>query len=842
MDATFEWNGLRMVYDKETFREHHETRIPVLERLLSLGWEREQIVCPSPGSMDTEWRVPKAPSEAANREAGRRFKGFPVDIALFDDARYVCDYEHVTALIECKQPSKSEGISQLKIYLGLEPHARMGIWTNGLEFVRIYKLPTSGSFRVVEGSNLPGSRENLILASDEPLTYANLHIPTVKQLKSAFEAILGTITSRDSLSTRREDQLNQISNILLLKLASDHGSVWNSSEPVLFQLCDSPEETAKHIGKTFLEYKTQHPALFSEGETAEILFNDDTIQEIVLRLQLLNIGEMAPTALSMAFQVFRDAALKLGDGQYYTPSRVIEAGVEMMCITRKDVVIDPACGTGGFLSATLMQIASGEADEKTVTQWAHHRLFGVDRDRTNIKLTRALMIGVGDGSTNAHHGDSLRETKWGNNKRGFETVLGDSHYTVVITNPPFGKDLVLSAADAKSSGLTICKHTKGGLASPDYAPTTELGIAFVERAWRILQNGGRLGIILPETYFFSKTYTWFREWVDEHFILRGVLNVPMEAFQGFCRAKTNFYVFEKVGEGEKTERPSWFRDGQVWVSNAATIGLNKDGLDLYIVNRDGERTGVIDDRAIEDVHALLRGQSTETSGYVKAEKLGSSYIAVPTFAANQAEATLRRKVKDALDGFTICSLGELIDKKIITIRNGHGSPSADMRTGDIPYIKVVDLRAGRVNPNSTNMVPKAVAEKYWHGKTSGIRPWAIVTPSRASKNIGEPCMVMPGQEQVVFTKEVLVITVNDGVPIDPFYLYWALRLRDVQKQWQRVVFMQTNREDLGDRYRLIEIPYTDDATKAKEISQAYREYFLGLDQLNKKLEFITDDL
>lgn len=369
-------------------------------------------------------------------------------------------------------------------------------------------------------------------------------------------------------------------------------------------------------------------------------------------------------------------------------------------------------GTGGFLSVALMKIAASGADEKAITQWAHYKLFGVDRDRTNIKFTRALMVGIGDGSTNAHHGDSLRETKWKSDTKGIQTVLGDSRYTVVLTNPSFGKDLVINAADARSSKLEICKHTKGGLASDTYAPTTELGIAFVERAWRILRNGGRLGIVLPETYFFSKSYTWFREWMDTHFILRGALNVPMEAFQGFCRAKTNFYVFEKIGEGEKVETPSWFRDGYVWVSNAPTIGLNKDGLDLYVVNDKGNRTEVIDDKAIDDVRALLKQQSTDTSGYVKAEKMSTSFVAVPTFSGNKSESVLKEKVTQKLKGVTMCSLGELIDTGVISVRGGHGSPSADVRTGDIPYIKVVDLRAGRVNPNSTNMVPKVVAEKF----------------------------------------------------------------------------------------------------------------------------------
>lgn len=831
-----------MAYESIMFKEHHLTRLPVLDNLIKLGWERGQIICPSPDSDDTEWHVPKTPSEATNRETKRSFKGYPVDIAIFDDVEFVNDYEHIVAIIECKEPNKNEGISQLKIYLGLEPHARLGIWTNGTEFVRIYKLPSAGSFKVEESSRLPKPNENLILAGDRKITYSDLHIPTTKELKAAFSALLGVVTSRDTRSTRREDQLNQMSNILLLKLDSDHDGQWDKDDPLLFQLSNSPAQTHNNINEAFANYKTKHPVLFAADEPENIVLDADTVQEIVLRLQLMNIGEMAPTALSMAFQVFRDATLKLGDGQYYTPLRVIEAGTELMCITHKDIVIDPACGTGGFLSAALMKIVSTGISDKAVTQWAHYNLFGVDRDRTNIKLTRALMVGIGDGSTNAHHGDSLRETKWKGDTKGIQSVLSEGRYTVVLTNPPFGKDLVINAADAKSSHLEICKHTKSGQKSDTYAPTTELGIAFVERAWKILQNGGRLGIVLPETYFFSKSYQWFREWMDEHFILRGALNVPMEAFQGFCRAKTNFYVFQKVGNGRKAPIPSWFKDDYVWVSNAPTIGLNKDGLDLFVVDADGKRTDIIDDKALLDVNALMCGKSTASSGYIIAEKMATSYVAVPTFSGNKSESVLEAKVAEKLPGFTMRTLGDLIDDGIISVRGGHGSPSADVRIGDIPYIKVVDLRAGRVNPNSTNMVPEPVAKQFWNGESSGIKAWEIATPSRASKNIGEPCMILPGQERMVLTKEILLFSVAPDAPIDPFYLFWAMRLRDVQSQWQRVIFMQTNREDLGDRYRLIEIPYTEDQKAAESVSKGYRDYFRGLDELQKKFKSMDNDL
>ena len=103
-------------------------------------------------------------------------------------------------------------------------------------------------------------------------------------------------------------------------------------------------------------------------------------------------------------------------------------------------------------------------------------------------------------------------------------------------------------------------------------------------------------------------------------------------------------------------------------------------------------------------------------------------------------------------------------------------------------------------------------------------------------------MILPGQERMVLTKEILLFSVSPNAPIDPFYLFWAMRLRDVQSQWQRVIFMQTNREDLGDRYRLIEIPYTDDKAAAEKVSKCYRDYFIGLDELQKKFDQMDNDL
>lgn len=827
-----------MAYESPSFKEHAEVRLPLLEKLLELGWKREQIICPSPGSADTEWRVPKSPSEATRREKGERFEGYPCDIAMFDDPNHVGEPNHVIILFECKQPGEGAGVEQLETYLGLEPHARLGIWTNGTSFKRVYKLADGTFSEPVEDTRLPSPAENLILVG-KPVSYEGMSVPTERQLTASFSNLLDLIVARDSRSTRSDDRLNEICDMLLVKLDSDAAARRFPEKPVAFQVGGSPAETAVAVNRQFEAYRRRHRALFDANEPASIAFDDETIHAVVAELQKWNLAEMSPVALSLAFQVFRNANLKVGDGQYFTPMRVVEAGTAMMGIDARDRVIDPACGTGGFLCQAFLSVA-GQEGEAEASRWAHDNLFGVDLDDINIKLTRSLMVGIGDGATNAYLGDSLRESKWGSETHGIRDALGDGGYTVVLTNPPFGKGLKLSAADARVGGYSVCRHTKAGKPSGSYE-STELGIAFVERAWRLLESGGRLGIVLPETYFFSASYEWFRSWLDEHFALLGVLNIPMEAFQGFCRAKTNFYVFQKLG-GDLTEAveklPPWLIDSKTWVSNAPTIGINKDGDELFKIDeRTRRRLPELDDVAADDVRSLCSGDGeTLTATFVDRREVAGSLLGVPQYWDRSSVAALESWMRDKLPRCSPASLGELADAGGLRVRPGHGSPSSDMRNGDIPYVKVSDLRSGLVNVNPTNMVPRAVAEGFWKGKTSGLAPWSVLTPARASKNIGEPVMLLPGQEEVVLTKEVVVLTVAESAAFDPFYLIWALSLRHVLDQWGRVVFMQTNREDLGDRWREIIVPVPESREEARRLSEPHRAYYTRLASLRGELE------
>lgn len=300
-------------------------------------------------------------------------------------------------------------------------------------------------------------------------------------------------------------------------------------------------------------------------------------------------------------------------------------------------------------------------------------------------------------------------------------------------------------------------------------------------------------------------------------------------------------------------RPAWFRDDAVMVSTAPTCGLTKGGRLLPLVDRTtgqrvqepdpltGELVDAIDDQLKVDMEALRAGDETATLRYVDAVDV-SMRSAVPTFYDRRFDEQFDAAMdSETYAGFSSMTIGDMIDAELLTVRAGHGSPSASVRVGTVPYIKVSDLRAGLVNINPTNRVPTAIAHAFWRGPDSGLSAWDLLCPSRTSKNIGDFCMLMPGQERVVITKEVLVVRPGPKANFDPFYLMWALTLTIVRDQWRRVIFMQTNREDVGERYRGIRIPIPGDESHGVEASAAFRDYYQGLAGARGDLQrYLTD--
>lgn len=519
---------------------------PLVLFLLAQGWQFNQIIFGK-----SEWRVPKTPSQATRREKQQSYDGFPVDIAVFDSVKHVGDYRHLLFIVECKQPDENAGISQLEAYYAVEPHAKLGIWANSPDpsavAAFLYRQQDRALLKQRKVNDFPRPGE-AIKPEAQRLTFNDLIEPTEATLRRTVSDLLDKVVITDSNVTRREDQLDQLCNLILLKLESDKQGKSDSKAPVFFRPMESHSRTATLIRSRYSQFVDLYPGVFTTEKDKDLTFNNETIAACVDELSGLRLIDLGVSTIAVAFQVLRSEALKQGEGQYFTPQAVIEAGVRLLNIKWEDIVIDPACGTGGFLVEVMLDMARRHPQmaESELSRWAQTHVHGIEKDAIGVKLTKAIMQIAGDGSANCVRGDSVRIHNW---TRDFphmnDRKFRDGRFTVVVTNPPFGQNLKVSADDSRFAGLDLAKVGNGNYVD------LEIGLLFLQRAHQLLKIGGRVGIVLPETYFFSSNYEFLFNWLKPRLRPQVVANIPMEAFQGFCRAKTNFYVFEKIGEGDE---------------------------------------------------------------------------------------------------------------------------------------------------------------------------------------------------------------------------------------------------------------------------------------------------
>ena len=372
---------------------------PLVARLLENGWNLDQIIYGK-----REWRVPKSPSEATKREKHESFSGFPVDIAVFDDPVHTGDPRHLLFVIECKQPTEDAGVAQLESYFVGEPRAQLGVWANDPEpsarSIFVYRDRTG---RIIRKSkviaDIPRSGE-AIRPDNQRRNFRDLTTPTDQVLKKTVSDLLDKVVVSDTNVTRREDQLDQLCNLLLLKLESDREAKSSPDDSVFFRNLESPAKTASAIRERYREFVELYPGVFLTEQDKVLRLSDQTIDACVELLASLRLIDLGVTAFALAFQVLRSEALKQGEGQYFTPQPVIEAGVRLMKIAYSDLILDPACGTGGFLVQAMLELKRKRPriSDSDLSRWAQTHLFGIDKDAIGVKLAKAAMQIAGDGS------------------------------------------------------------------------------------------------------------------------------------------------------------------------------------------------------------------------------------------------------------------------------------------------------------------------------------------------------------------------------------------------------------------------------------------------------------
>jgi len=252
------------------------------------------------------------------------------------------------------------------------------------------------------------------------------------------------------------------------------------------------------------------------------------------------------------FEFLVARAAKGAKGQFFTPRHVVEMCVRMVDPSPHESVVDPACGSGGFLFHALAHAVAKGLRPEAAKDYCSRLLWGFDIDERAVRVARALMVIAGDGAANIFRLNSLARTPASGLLPGFgqagdvpsltvEDVLrGKSRkhrgFDVLLSNPPFAGEIRERALlDSYDFGL-----------GRRFVERDEL---FVERAAELLRPGGRFAIVLPQNKVGGDSFSGLREWLLRRCRIVAVVGLGRHTFLPHTSQKTCVVV------GQRRSRP-----------------------------------------------------------------------------------------------------------------------------------------------------------------------------------------------------------------------------------------------------------------------------------------------
>lgn len=464
------------------------------------------------------------------------------------------------------------------------------------------------------------------IVADLPIQYGKPE--EFKYYKNAFpKPDIGAVTRDDLIKTIRKCHqtlwgggrlsppmaFGELTKLIFLK-THDEKKPRKKGDPYEFQIKtnETPQRLATRIKAMYAIERQKEPDVFND----DIKIDDITLRNVVLHLEGVNLTATDLDTKGVAFEQFMDGFFKGDFGQYFTPRNIIAFATQMLDIKAEDFVIDPACGSGGFLLHALDHVRklAGEYyddDSKEHFDYWHSfaekRLFGIEINEEIARVAKMNMIVHDDGHTNIIGNDALEPlARIGRKNASFAAIVGvdpetgkrdeSKGFDKIPTNPPFGA-VIKDELHSYLSSYEVSRYiAKGGGkdeddeedASADYKAgkkavkqrtSVKTEIIYCERVWQLLKPGGQAGVVLPDGLLTNASLQGVRDWILERFRVLAVVSLPQFAFAHFGAGVKSSVVFLQ----KRQPNVAALDDEAIFMAMAENIGYDATGRTTYQV-------------------------------------------------------------------------------------------------------------------------------------------------------------------------------------------------------------------------------------------------------------------
>ncbi|MCK6462423.1 MAG: N-6 DNA methylase [Candidatus Pacebacteria bacterium] len=667
-----------------------------------------------------------------------------------------------------------------------------------------------------------------------------------ENLFKVFGDIHNHIYANDGLSS--QEAFAEVLKLLFIKVEDERGDEKKSkfyiSEVEKDEISDGRDDTfRKRIVELFDKAKKDYDDVFDESE--KINLKTATLAFVVSKLQNLNLSRSERDVKGTAFQKFVYSHQRGERGQFFTPDPIIRLCVEFLSPQKNEKVLDPACGTGGFLVEAMKyvwqnnfaNIKDSEQRKKKEMEYAENHLFGIEINPLVAKVAKMRMILEDDGYSGIVNTNSLSNIHAIQKEFSKSTKLNkiEGSFDLILTNPPFGSQGKVTNENVLrdfSLGYKWSKDSRGKLVATNQLQNGQVPeILFIERCLGLLKDGGKLAIVLPNGDFENSSLDYVREFINSKAKILAVVALPPETFIPHgTGVKASLLFCQKLSPVELEAQKK--KDYSIFFAKITKVGYegNKNGTIIYkkdsqgrvVENQDGDP--IID----EDISEIISAYSQfRESKKIKANN--------NIFTLQYSELNNRfdveyynpeyRKIRTLLSKGGAKKLGELVE--VVTRKSKRlKTPEAVIR-----YVELSDASSinGELVSYSEMQVHEAPSRASYEIEEGDIIT-AVAGNSIGTKNHAT-AIVRRDFSGAICTNGFRVLKANS---INPYYLFAILRsdifLSQIFRLRTGAAIPSVSDEDL--KNILIPIP---PETEQKKIEKTIRE---GLELREKSRQLL----